>query len=61
MVLRSAIRAARPRRGPATLAGDQLVATGHVRAHDDRLQDASLADRISERAKRLLVEAPTGV
>ena len=48
-------------RAPAPLAGDQLVPAGGVWADDDRLQHASLADRIGERAERLLVEMLAGL
>ena len=45
-----------PRRAPAALARDQLVAAALGRAHENRLQDADLADRVGQRGQRLLVE-----
>ena len=44
-------------RTPAALAGDQLVASGRARAHDDRLQQALLLDRACKAGRRLRLEA----
>ncbi len=44
-----------PRRPPAALAGDQLVAVVGL-AHEHRLEDPDLADRLRQRSELLLVE-----
>jgi len=44
---------------PTALARDQLEPASGARPDDDRLQHASLADRVSERGERRLVEVLT--
>ena len=46
-----------PGRAPAALAGDQLVPAGLPRPHDDRLHEPLRANRVGQRARRLVVEA----
>ena len=45
-----------PRRAPAALAGDQLVAAALRGPDEHGLEDADLADRVGQRGQRLLVE-----
>ena len=53
---RDGLEADPPGRPPAALARDQLVLVVADRAHQHRLEHADLADRVGERAERLLVE-----
>ena len=50
------VEAGQPRRTPATLAGDQLVAVGTDRANEDRLEDAVLADGRGQFVEGVFVE-----
>jgi hypothetical protein len=49
------------RRAPAPLAGDDLVGVGAGPTHDDRLNDAALADRVGEKVEIVLAKGLAGV
>src|SRR5436190_266423 len=50
-----------PRRAPAALAGDDLVAAGGARPHEQRLDHTLAADRLGKTGARISVEPPTGL
>jgi len=48
-------------REPASLSRDELVPSARTRAHQHRLQNAPLADRVGQRVERRLVEVLPGL
>jgi hypothetical protein len=55
------VEAGELRGAPTAFAGDQLVGAAGERAHEDRLQDAALAQRAGQREQARLVEVLAGL